>query len=42
MNHDGTIDHNGIALWVNDEAFIMAMPAIPPLGSGTCVPSPGG
>jgi len=53
MNHDGTIDHNGIALWINGEAFIMAMPAIPAAGTrwrlravtgrmtATCTPAAG-
>jgi len=33
MNHDGAIDHNGIALWINGEGFIMAMPGIPAAGT---------
>ncbi len=33
LNHDGTADANGIALMINGEAWIMAMPAIPAAGT---------
>lgn len=53
MDHNGSIDHNGIALSINGEAFIMAMSAIPAAGTkwhlravtglmtATCVPAIG-
>src|SRR5205807_5892270 len=33
MNHDGTADANGIALDINGEVFLMAMPSIPAAGT---------
>src|SRR5262245_16598989 len=33
LNHDGAADANGIALVINGEAFIMAMPAVPTAGT---------
>ena len=33
LNHDGAADANGIALMINGEAWLMAMPAIPAAGT---------